>query len=328
MKMAKLIPDRPIDIHKGQCGRIGVLAGSRQMMGAAILTARASLRSGSGLVYLMTLEEFSPWINTAYPELIVLPLKTRGAFLTEASFSNITRYIERYRFDCLAVGPGLGREKSTQKMARKVIGYCAQKELPAVIDADGLMALSVNFFKPFSKKVQFVLTPHSKEFDSLFQSVPIHNDKNNTYFCRRSLEVNSSSLTLRAFRKRNVSTTTNVVVDNTTIPEKKSKAWHAAKHIGQVIVFKGHKTVIASPEKVTINSTGNPGMATAGSGDVLTGVIASWIGQGVPVYESAVLGTYIHGLAGDIQYREKNIGLIASDILEGIPDAIRTSKRR
>jgi len=213
MKMAKLIPDRPIDIHKGQCGRIGVLAGSRQMMGAAILTARASLRSGSGLVYLMTLEEFSPWINTAYPELIVLPLKTRGAFLTEASFSNITRYIERYRFDCLAVGPGLGREKSTQKMARKVIGYCAQKELPAVIDADGLMALSVNFFKPFSKKVQFVLTPHSKEFDSLFQSVPIHNDKNNTYFCRRSLEVNSSSLTLRAFRKRNVSTTTNVVVD-------------------------------------------------------------------------------------------------------------------
>ncbi|TAN62587.1 carbohydrate kinase-like protein, partial [bacterium] len=102
-------------------------------------------------------------------------------------------------------------------------------------------------------------------------------------------------------------------------------AKYFASHYNIVLVLKGHRAIVAAPDKkIYVNPTGNPGMATAGSGDVLTGIIAALLGQGLGAFEAAKTGVYLHGLAGDLAAKEKTqAGMIASDIIEKIPDAIK-----
>ena len=122
-----------------------------------------------------------------------------------------------------------------------------------------------------------------------------------------------------------VSRLTNVDVDELQNNREKY-SMDFAKLYGVIVVLKGHNTVVCDGEKVYINSTGNPGMATAGSGDVLTGVIASLLDQGLKAFDAAKKGVYLHGLAGDMVKQEKGEhGIIASDIIEFIPLAIKQS---
>ncbi len=250
MNYQALIPQRAYDVHKGQCGRIGVLAGSIRMPGAGILAALAALRSGAGVVYLIIDQTLAPLIAIQYPELIVLGYEDWGA----------------YEFDVMIVGPGLGA--LVHDFRDRVLAL----SIPLVLDADALVPEFVSYLSPG----QAILTPHPGEFLRLWGEVGAD----------RSLA-----------------------------------AQRAARASGQVLVLKGAGTVISDGKKTQLNGTGNPGMATAGSGDVLAGLIGGILGQYASprsLYDAACLGTYWHGIAGDLAFKQFGNGLIASDIIRNV----------
>jgi ADP-dependent NAD(P)H-hydrate dehydratase len=159
-----------------------------------------------------------------------------------------------------------------------------QSGLKLVIDADGLNNLAKVSDWPSKCKAEVILTPHPGEMKRLWQGL------------------------LRA----------------PLPPERNEQAIKLAKKTGTVVVLKGAGTVVTDGEKVYVNNTGNPGMATAGSGDVLTGMIASLYGQGFGAFEAALLGVYVHGLAGDIAAAKRGqVSMIATDIIEALGDAFK-----
>ncbi len=188
------------------------------------------------------------------------------------------------KIDVLAVGPGLSQNKETQSLVRKII---SRIRLPMVIDADGLNALAghTDILSNTSKQEHAaILTPHLGEMARL---------------TGRSIE----------FIQRN---------------RKKVAQGFAKKH-NVILVLKGHHTIVADPSgKTYINNTGNPGMASAGVGDVLTGIIASFLGQGLSAFDAAKLGVYIHGMAGDVAAQEVGqVSLTATDLLNKLPEVLR-----
>ena len=258
------IPKRIKNSHKGDYGRVLIVAGSSGMLGAAILSSRGALRSGAGLVYLAVPNFLRNFINLATPEVIV------------KNFYEINDF----DFDVLAIGPGLSINKESKFLVDKIV---SKTKKPLVVDADALNILSYNLDVLIKSKANIVLTPHPGEMARL------------------------TGLDVSSIQKNRVKT-----------------AAQFAKKWGVCLVLKGDKTVIADKNgDVFINSTGNPGMASAGMGDVLTGVIASFIGQGFSPFLAAQAGVAIHGLAGDIAKKEKGeLGLIASDIVDNLPKAI------
>lgn len=155
---------------------------------------------------------------------------------------------------------------------------------PMVIDADGLNAFQGKAALFRRLKAPAIVTPHAGEFVRLFGGAIPRTER-----------------------------------------ERKRRALEAARKFQLVVVLKGHHTVVASPEgKVAVNQTGNPGMATAGSGDVLTGVVAAMMGQGLQPFEAAAFGVFVHGLAGDLAARKMGqISLVAGDILDALPLAFK-----
>lgn len=155
---------------------------------------------------------------------------------------------------------------------------------PIVLDADGINALESETLILKSAKAPIIITPHPGEMARLISSSP-----------------------------------------NEIVRNKEKVAKDFANKYNVVCVLKGHRTVVAEPKgKIYINSTGNPGMASGGVGDVLTGMITSFIGQGLRPFHAAKLGVYLHGLAGDLAAKEKGqLSLIASDLLNRLPEAIK-----
>ena len=248
--------------HKGQFGHGLLVSGSAGKIGAAVLGARAALRSGIGLLTCHLPSSGSSVIHSSVPEAMVLPDRSAD-FISDTGDTG--------QFSAIGVGPGLGTHSETQHALYKLLKHCKR---PIVIDADALNILSVN--KEWLKLLpaNTIITPHPKEFDRLTGKA------GNSYD--------------RLLRQIAFSTEFNCIV-----------------------VLKGAFTSISTPEgKVFFNSTGNPGMATAGSGDVLTGILLSLLAQGVPPENAAVLGVFLHGLAGDIAERESCYeSVIASDII-------------
>ncbi len=272
---------RPATAHKGNFGRVFILAGSRGMTGAAHLVGMAALRSGAGLVTIGIPDAVYLVIAKRESELMIRPFpSTRKGTLSLRGFSEIKRFCATQ--DVLAIGPGLSQHITTQKLIRKVL---QTTELPLVVDADGLNALKGHRKVLDACRGRAVLTPHPGEFVRVFGGKLDNSD------------------TLR-----------------------KKRALDAARKCGAVIVLKGNHTVIATPGgDCYINTTGNPGMATAGSGDVLTGMIAALMGQGLPYFEAACLGVYVHGLAGDLAAKKVGqVSLAAGDILRFLPDIFKT----
>ncbi len=264
--MSKIkIPKRKADTHKGDYGRVLVVAGSRGMTGAAVLASRGALRSGAGLVYLAVPKELVNFVDTMTAEVITLPFEE----------------IKRVKPDVVAIGPGLGRNIN---LINKLLHSFVICNLSLVIDADAINAISNKPEILKDASANLILTPHPGEMARLI-------GKSVEYVQKNRVAV--------------------------------AKA--AAKKFGCIVVLKGHKTVVADArEKVYVNRTGNPGMATGGVGDVLTGMIASFAAQGLSKWDAAVAGVYVHGLAGDLAAKEKGeYGMIASDLLEKIPYAIQ-----
>ena len=250
-----IIEKREKEIHKGDCGRILIVAGSHGMAGAAILAATAALRTGSGLVQVAIPKELFPIVQVGIPEATCLERDLRNLDLS--------------LYDAIAVGPGLGQSDESIDAVKYLL---ANYDGKMVLDADGLNILAYNnLFDLIKNKENIVITPHMGE-------------------ARRLLGY------LKEGRKE-----TAIELYN------KTKA---------ITVLKGHATVVATDnEKTYINTTGNPGMATAGSGDVLTGIITSLLGQGKSAKEAALAGVFVHGLAGDLAAETVGeYGLIAGDI--------------
>ncbi|MDO8489519.1 MAG: NAD(P)H-hydrate dehydratase [Candidatus Omnitrophota bacterium] len=283
MRLPTQLLQRKVKSHKGDYGHILILAGSSRYSGAALLCAEAALRAGAGLVTLGTPKSIClALIRKKAPEIMTLPLpETNDGTLSLAAFTKIYNFLKYV--DVLIIGPGLGKNKSTYALIRKII---KKIKLPTVIDADALSALNNHLEALKTHKGQLILTPHQMEMSKLF-----------------SINLN--------FIKKN----------------RKLIAKKCAKHYNSVIILKGHNSVVTNVSgHLYINKSGNPGMATAGSGDVLSGIAGAFLAQGLDAFRAAKYATYIHGLAGDIAAKDKTqMGLIASDIINRIPDAIKKS---
>lgn len=276
----KLLPKRKSDTHKGDYGHVFVIAGSVGMTGAAALCAQAALLSGSGLVTLGICKSLNPILARKLTEVMTKPLpETRQQTLSEKALPEILKFDKKV--DCVAIGPGLSRNSSTQKLVKRLI---VSLNKPMVLDADGINALERKAAILKSAKAPIVITPHPGEMSRLI------------FLSRAEITRNKEKVAKDFANKYNV-----------------------------VCVLKGHRTVVAEPKgKTYTNTTGNPGMASGGVGDVLTGMIASFIGQGLKPFDAAKLGVYLHGLAGDLAAKEKGqFSLIATDILNKLPLAIK-----
>ncbi|WP_114788976.1 NAD(P)H-hydrate dehydratase [Niabella yanshanensis] len=232
--------------HKGNFGHALIIAGSYGKMGAAVLSTKACLRSGAGLVTAHVPGKGVNIIQTSAPE-AMCQTDPDGEMITTIQYP-----LKSY--SAIGIGPGTGTHPSTQKLLQHIFNSYSQ---PLVLDADALNILSEN--KPWLNLLpeNSIITPHPKEFSRLF------GEQSNDF-------------------------------------ERIETALEQASHLKIIIILKGHRTFIATPAgKGYFNTTGNAGMATGGSGDVLTGLITGLLAQGYTAAEAAIMGVYLHGLAGD-----------------------------
>ncbi|HEW78427.1 MAG TPA: NAD(P)H-hydrate dehydratase [Phycisphaerales bacterium] len=277
----KLKP-RAVDAHKGDFGRVCIIAGSSGMSGAAALAGRAALRAGAGLVRVAIPESILPIVASIEPSFTTIPLAedSTGRISAKAINTILSTVSEN---DAVAFGPGISTSSALRSILETII---KQERLRLVVDADGLNNLSRIKDWPGKLKAKLILTPHPGEMKRLWSAL---------------------------FREQ-------------LPPDRQQQAVQLAQHSETVVVLKGAGTVVADGQRVYTNKTGNPGMATAGSGDCLTGVITALAGQGLNSFDAAVLGVYIHGLAGDIAAERKGpVSLIATDIIQALGDAFMRS---
>ncbi len=278
-ELPRLLP-RGADSNKGDFGRILVVAGSRGMSGAAILSASAALRGGAGLVKLAVPQEILAIVATANPCYTTLPLpQDDSGRLAHVALPVLQQ--EAQTQDVLAIGPGLGRSDTLSALLADLLGQLSQ---PIVLDADGINAFAHQPAKlrPPSGAPR-IITPHPGEFARLVQLET------------RAVQARRQELATRFAREQQL-----------------------------IVVLKGHGTLVTDGRRLYHNKTGNPGMATGGTGDVLTGLIAALLGQGLEPFAEAQLGTYLHGVAGDLARDQLGeVSLIASDLLTYLPAAFR-----
>ncbi len=254
--------------HKGTHGHALLVVGNFGMAGAAVLSAKACMRSGIGVLTVQ-----SPQCN----RIIVQSAVPEALFRADADEYAISQNTETDVYDAIGIGCGLGKAGRTAAALRN---YLTQFRKPMVIDADALNLIADNPDMLQLIPKNSILTPHPKEFERLFGK---------TYDDFSRLELLRSK----------------------------------AKSLKINILLKGAHTIVANTEGVCFfNSTGNAGMATAGSGDVLTGIITSLVAQGYAPYQASVIGVYLHGLAGDLAAQEVGEAtLVAGDIVEYIGKA-------
>jgi NAD(P)H-hydrate epimerase len=301
-EVSNLIPKRQKYSHKGNYGHVLIVAGSRGKTGAALMAAKACLRSGAGLVTIGIPASLIDIFQSRVIEEMTLPLPDKDDGTLSEKASNMILDFLNEKADILAIGPGIGVSSDTQKLIKILIKNSTK---PLVIDADGINALegTRNILK--EAKVPIILTPHPGEMVRLLQktvqSSPLH-----------------PPLGKRWQRGGNYSKLQNKIEQ-----DRINTALSFSKETGTYLVLKGVPTIIAGPdERAFINSTGNPGMATAGTGDVLTGMISGFLSQGMNPLHASIVGVYMHGLAGDIAADEKGeYSLIATDIIDKIPAA-------
>jgi NAD(P)H-hydrate epimerase len=283
--MRELLTPRAPDSHKGDYGRVLVLAGSLGKTGAAHLAAVGALRSGAGLVTIATPASCLPIVAAMGAEYMTEPLDELSDGIDP---SCADRVIELAR-DVIALGPGLGTAHSTREFVRQLVDRAT---MPLVVDADGLNAFADDPDRLTGREGRdIIITPHPGEMARL---VGMSTD-----------EVQASRLEI-------------------------ARNFAVAHHL--FVVLKGHRTLIATPDdKVFINPTGNPGMATGGTGDVLTGMIAAWLGQLLDAEAACKLAVYLHGLAGDLaEADEGEVAMTSADVAGHLGDAFMelTARRK
>ena len=267
-----LMPRNPF-AHKGQMGHALLIAGSYGMAGAAILAARACMRTGAGKVTVNSPKRNIPILQQAIPEAIV-QIGNEETIFAET--------VDTEDFNAMGIGPGLGQSEQT---AIALISQLRRTQCPIVADADALNILGNHPAWIQQLPQGIILTPHPKEFDRLDGHV-------------------------------------------TDSYERLTKARNLAQRLKGYIILKGRYTAICLPNgHILFNPTGNAGMATAGSGDVLTGIITGLLARGYKPQDACILGVYMHGLAGDLAAHDVGEeSLLASDIISYISRAYQRLK--
>lgn len=280
------LPSRPANSHKGTFGYLLTVAGSLGMSGATMLAAESAMRMGTGLCILATPSSLVPHLPPR--EIIYRPIaETDEGTISPKAYWDIEKDLDKAT--AIILGPGLSTNEETvsfvQKFMSKTFDRDDESNTPCIIDADGLNCIAENT-KVFPKDARnIIITPHPKELSRL-------------------LDVSTQE------------------IQNDRI----QAAMNAATEFGCIVLLKGARSIIADPDgNVYINPTGNPGMATAGAGDVLSGIIGGLLAQGVPPVDAAVAGAYIHGRSGDLAAEELGMAsVMAGDLVDTIPDALRS----
>ena len=277
-QIRELVEPRAADSHKGDFGRVTIIAGSRGKTGAAHLAGMGALRSGAGLVTVATPGSCLPIVASMAAELMTAPLpESREGCVTAAGVDAILEM----RHDVIACGPGLGRDPAVAAFVRALVERSA---VPLVLDADAITVLADDPGVLVGREERdVIITPHPGEMARLIgASVD---------------EVQSNRLDV-------------------------ATEFATTHHL--YVVLKGHRTVIATPEgHVFINPTGNAGMATGGTGDVLTGMIAAWLAQLLDAEAACRLAVFLHGAAGDLAEAEDGqVGMTATDVLAQLGSAL------
>ena len=272
-----LFPERRENAHKGEAGRVAICAGSPGFTGAAALAAKGAIKTGSGLVSILT-----PLASRDVIAGLVIEAMTQGLIermpgvLGGGAVGQILEFANKC--NVLAIGPGLGTSEASQDVIREVL---SKVETPVVIDADAITALKDHLDILTNMQAPKVLTPHVGEMARL------------TGLSAEEIEANRMAMAYK------------YAID-----------WNA------VVVLKGAPTIVGTPSgNVYLNPTGASSMATGGCGDVLTGMIASLMGQGVSAEQAAICAVYVHGLAGE-SATEGTRGLAASEITNEIPGVL------
>ncbi len=284
------LPRRRRDVHKGDCGRMNNIAGSRGMAGAGILSAGGAVRAGAGLVRLATVKSQQAVAAKRAPLEVTtqgLP-ETKSGRLSPAAWRTIARAIKKeFRPHVVAAGPGLGQSPGV----RTVVLGLLKTPVPLVLDADGLNALAglpAVAGRASGGRAAAVFTPHEGEISHLL-GWPVGRVKG----------------------------------------DRVGAAVSAARRFGCVCLLKGAGTIVTDGRDIWKNTTGNPGLASGGTGDVLTGIIAALWGQmefrgPSEGLKAAALGAYLHGLAGDVAMRKRGApSLLATDVIEFLPAAMK-----
>ncbi len=273
------LPVKKKDDYKYSAGKVFTIAGSGNLPGAAALTSKAALLSGTGASILAYPKSVRRLVHKDLGEVIVDAYEDEKSEILKSD--NINELNKRIKWaDVVAIGPGLGREPETMEAVLKILKAKHYKNI--VLDADAIFALGEDNYRNYKLK-NAVLTPHHAEFAHLI-----------------GIDVNDLEMDILKYGMDFISET------------------------GAYLVLKGAPTIIFTPEgDALINTTGNPGMAKFGTGDVLTGVIASFIAQNKILEESIIAAVYIHSLSADLLVNKfTEYGYTASDISKNISSAI------
>jgi NAD(P)H-hydrate epimerase len=281
-----MLPKRPLSANKGTFGRVLVIAGSINYLGAAYLACQGAMRVGAGLVTLATAASLQPVLASKLTEVTYLPLpESQSGIISLEAFKPVREHLPEY--DVLLAGCGLGQ---SQSVADFLSALLSEKKLPRlVLDADALniLAKTPTWWQKLPGDV--ILTPHPGEMARL------------------------ANMTIEAIQSNRLG-----------VAQKMAQKWQ------RTVVLKGAYTVAAEPGgQARISPFANPGLASAGTGDVLSGAITGLLGQGLSYFDAAALGVYLHGKAGEmVKAKLGDTGMVASDLLPELPLAIKRLKEQ
>lgn len=271
----KNMPKRQKNSHKGDYGKLLVIAGSKGMTGAAYLSSQSAMLSGSGLVTLATPDVVNDILEIKTTEVMTMPLNSCGGHISSLAIEDIKDKLGKV--DAVLIGPGLGVSNDVKEILKMLL---KNSHIPLIIDADAINTLADDKEVLQNKNCEVILTPHDVEFLRI------------SGLSKKEIESNRLAV-CRDF----------------------------AKEFDVTLILKGsHSIVTASDGMQYINMTGNPGLATGGSGDVLSGIVASFVSRGIPPANAAAMAVYLHGICGDIasnKYGEESV--VASSIMDSIP---------
>lgn len=264
---------RPLDSHKGTFGRLLTVCGSYGMAGAALLCARAALRSGVGLVDAALPRSVYPLVAAALPEAVFRPLPETAAGQLSAEAEQ-PLLAATAAADAVVAGCGLGTGDGVSRLIQALLNNAT---CPLILDADGINAITPHMLVEETASTPVILTPHPGEMARLLDMTVAEVQRHRAEIARRF-----------------------------------------ADDYGVVLVLKGHRTLVTAPGRPLLeNPTGNPGMATGGSGDALAGIIGALAAQGMDPYHAAVCGVYLHGAAGDrAAARLSQHSMLPSDLID------------
>ena len=281
-----ILPRRPINANKGTFGKVLVIAGSNNYIGAAYLACSSTMRIGTGLVTLATAARIQSILATKLTEATYLPLpESHPGIISPGAAKLIHKNLNGY--NAILLGCGLGQSQPVIKLIEDLLLKVREAPSPLILDADALNILAIvpNWWQRLNGDA--ILTPHPGEMSRL------------------------AGITVDEVQSDRIGITKEM-----------------ARKMNKTIVLKGACTVIATPDgRTAISPIANPGLSSAGTGDVLSGIIAGLVAQGLSFFDASAAGVFLHGEAGEmVRARLGDTGMIASDLLPVLPLVIKQLK--